>query len=234
MIAATAAFGGVFPNLIDLAVTLTGKEPSFPGVSYLIGVLLFAILGAGVALIWQEIDLKKVFYIGVGLPSFIQVNAANISAHTTPPAAHTSILFVNSAFAEEQTTPIPGRTLTINRQGNAATYNIIFSAKDYKQTEKVTVDPAVEATIPIPDYATSLQVEKQGVVSEKEPLTSKPSANIQLDVEAKKNYWSGFYNAIGIKNTNPYQFEIKQKVIIPSPSQEEAIGTPNQPPQPPP
>lgn len=104
---------------------------------------------------------------------------------------------------------------TINVTGSdpAATYNVIFSAKDDKQTEKVTVDPAVGETISIPDYATSLQVEKQGVVSERQPLTSKPSASIQLDIEAKENIWSGFYNAIGIKNTNPYQVEINQSVI---------------------
>jgi hypothetical protein len=40
-------------------------------------------MGAAVALIWQEKNLKKVFYIGLGLPAFVQLSIARINNQKT-------------------------------------------------------------------------------------------------------------------------------------------------------
>lgn len=115
--ALTAGFGGISPNLLQIAIDLTGKkEVGYVNTGYLIGLLLLAVLGAGVALIWGEKDLKRAYYLGLGLPSLIQVAIASATQKPVPPPAPTTAqtvqvgalpenfasfsLFATPAFAE--------------------------------------------------------------------------------------------------------------------------------------
>lgn len=89
-IALTAAFGGISPNLLMVAICLTGTERRDPGINagYIVGLLLFAVLGGAVALIWGERDPKRAFYLGLGLPSMLQiamsgVGSGNLNANNT-------------------------------------------------------------------------------------------------------------------------------------------------------
>ncbi len=69
----SAALGGVAPSLLKIALCLNGGSrpdpPLTPG--YVVGLLLFAALGGTVALVWGERNLRKAFYLGVGLPSLV-------------------------------------------------------------------------------------------------------------------------------------------------------------------
>jgi hypothetical protein len=72
------AFGGIFPNVLRLAMILIANgEDKIPSYTYLYGLILFAILGAGVVYFWQETDFKKAVYLGIGLPSFLQLGITN-------------------------------------------------------------------------------------------------------------------------------------------------------------
>ncbi|MEK7397679.1 MAG: hypothetical protein AAB116_12175 [Candidatus Poribacteria bacterium] len=78
IVALSAAFGGLSPNLLSLGMDfINGKN--LPNFTYFIGILIFAGMGAVVALIWRETDLKKAFYLGIGLPALIQVSAKSFS-----------------------------------------------------------------------------------------------------------------------------------------------------------
>jgi hypothetical protein len=84
-IALTAGFGGISPNLLRIAIDLTEKkEVAYIGIGYVIGLLLFAIMGAGVAVIWGETDFKRAYYLGVGLPSLMQVAIATATQGQAP------------------------------------------------------------------------------------------------------------------------------------------------------
>lgn len=87
-IALTAGFGGISPNLLRIAIDLTGKKDiAYLDLGYVIGLLLFALMGAGVALIWGETDFKRAYYLGIGLPSLMQMALATATQGPMPPAA---------------------------------------------------------------------------------------------------------------------------------------------------
>jgi len=115
------ALGGITPNLVTLAGQLTAKNAELPNATYLIGLLIFAGLGAAVAYIWQERNLKKAFYIGIGLPSLIQLNIANLgTTHQPHPVAISSItLYTNLAIvrvASAQESAKTTETYSLNRK----------------------------------------------------------------------------------------------------------------------
>src|SRR6266852_1398137 len=86
LIFVTGAFGGIAPILLQLAIDLTQgrRKVDAIGLSILIGMLIYAVLGGGLSLIWKESDLKKVFYIGLGLPSLLTIASGNITAPQQP------------------------------------------------------------------------------------------------------------------------------------------------------
>ncbi|NIV72361.1 MAG: hypothetical protein GWN16_09565, partial [Calditrichae bacterium] len=79
----SAAIGGISPNILRLAVSLMQENAELPEASYLLGLAIFAVMGAVVALIWKETDLKRAFYLGIGLPAFIQMSAGELSYTTS-------------------------------------------------------------------------------------------------------------------------------------------------------
>lgn len=84
-IALIAGFGGISPNLLRIAIALTDeKKEVYVGLGYIIGLLLFAVMGAGVALIWGETDSKRAYYLGLGLPSLLQLATASATHGQVP------------------------------------------------------------------------------------------------------------------------------------------------------
>jgi hypothetical protein len=73
-----AAFGGISPNLLRMAVSLTGDKGELPqNASYWIGLLLFAFLGGAMSLIWSETEIRRAYYLG--LPSLLQVGVSSVT-----------------------------------------------------------------------------------------------------------------------------------------------------------
>ncbi len=68
-----AAFGGMSQNLLMIAVDLTKEKAEMPEITFVIGLAIFGLMSAGLALVWDENDLKKAFYLGLSLPSIIQL-----------------------------------------------------------------------------------------------------------------------------------------------------------------
>src|SRR5215831_2613658 len=71
---AIGAFGGIFPTLLRLAMS-TQQSTSNPlqnvDVAFFVGLSLFAVLGGAVASFWREKDRRKIFYVGICLPSLV-------------------------------------------------------------------------------------------------------------------------------------------------------------------
>jgi hypothetical protein len=143
-IALTAGFGGVSPNLLRIAIALQRKED--PGVdgSYLIGLLLFALLGAGVALIWGEKDFKRAYYLGLGLPSLMQVAVATATQNQTPP------------------TITPDQTIHVGASSAAPPPSFsLFASAAYAQTSPPQEQPERPAHATSPDNAVNFQKDRQ-------------------------------------------------------------------------
>ncbi len=75
-------FGGIAPTMLRIGVDLSQRHGSVAEIngSILLGMAIFFIMGGAVAAIWNEVDLKKVFYIGLGLPSLITVATSTATA----------------------------------------------------------------------------------------------------------------------------------------------------------
>jgi hypothetical protein len=120
-----AGFGGIAPNLLDLAVLMTGGE-KLPNYTYYLGLVLFAAIGCAIGYFWREPDPKRAFYLGVGLPALLQLSAndlSNLRASYAPPdytvpeygqGFDSPLTFTSTALAGRQPTetevaPIYGR-----------------------------------------------------------------------------------------------------------------------------
>lgn len=77
-----AALGGISPNLMNLAILLTNNG-ELPEYTYILGSLIFFLMGGAVGFVWQETNLKRAFCLGIGLPALIQVGIGDIS-HQQP------------------------------------------------------------------------------------------------------------------------------------------------------
>ena len=119
-----AAFGGTAPTLFGLAIDLTVVGKKLPNISFLLGLFIFAVIGAAVALIWKEQDCKRAFYLGIGLPALLQVGANSITDtaqndmsarvyHTAPVIADSPLSLVSSAVAQEFESFTQGRTVKV-------------------------------------------------------------------------------------------------------------------------
>jgi hypothetical protein len=100
-IALAAGFGGISPNLLQIAIDLVGKrEVTYIHMGYFIGLLLLASMGAGIALIWGETDLKRAYYLGLGFPSLMQVALASATQGQMAPPAPTAPVVQVGALPE--------------------------------------------------------------------------------------------------------------------------------------
>lgn len=165
-IGVAGAIGGASPKILNLAMYLTGDQSAYAPVNwfgYVVGVLLWAALGCGVALIWKERIPQRAFYLGIGLPAILQVAlnnplqtpAAKAGAESPPAATHTIFsVFSSSAFAQEPRVSSTSTRVTATTAGMMApprktitiTFNrvptdavLVFSDED-KTIEEVRPD----------------------------------------------------------------------------------------------
>jgi hypothetical protein len=197
---AAAAVGGVFPNLLKLAVSLCGNTPPNQPLNvrgYVVGLVIYAALGCTVAWIWNERIPQKAFYLGIGLPALIQaanmplngVNQQIVTTKTqmTAPATQTRLSFFStSAFA--QTPPLttqrgqPLAPVAIKRVGigaalSARPLTIMFT--DIPIDTRVVFRDAAGQVVasPSPDWANSAKT--NGKV-----LLAVPSGATQLELQS--------------------------------------------------
>ena len=227
-----AALGGITPNLLTLAVQLTAKNSELPSPTYVIGLLIFASLGAAIAYIWEEGNLKKAFYLGVGLPSLIQLNVANFGTASQPPTASRASSFseiqfalIPAAEAQEEKTKVDGNDTesgALNRRlviipgeiSSAPYYSVVFFSEKagglgIERFMVTEFDPLKTTELPVPDFAQCAMIQ---VGSESYggrvcwPFERDVVRTVRIDVKAQ--FWSGLLRSLGVIDANKYRIEV--------------------------
>lgn len=203
------AFGGMSPFLLRLAMDFVNNRSriDYVTLSIVFGISLLAFLGGGVAAVFKEKDLKKAFYLGVGLPSLLTVvtsntpvggNLSQISA-----AKGTGIILLAVHAAGKDSGPAPGRKLSVNVPSSAGDdISFMFTLAD---GNAVTINqPESRAVASVPSNASSVTITSQYGESDSISLPALPNSTIELTLTAENDPWYGFWYALG-RHVKPYK-----------------------------
>ena len=149
------AVGGLAPNFLRLIVHYTSTSPEPIKIApYCVALAGLAVLGGVVVWIFQETDLKRAFYVGIGLPSLLQVvnlqSQLSPNSHDVappPPGTNASISLISSAYAQ---TPPPtggsaiGRKLNLTGATSAPQATVLFYGEDNKWVATKPMGQGVE------------------------------------------------------------------------------------------
>ncbi|MGP0074436.1 MAG: hypothetical protein ACLPWF_21180 [Bryobacteraceae bacterium] len=192
-IIAAGALGGISPTLIRLAIDFVNGNSSIGqlNASIILGIGLFAFLGACVAAVWGETDLKKVFYVGLGLPSLVTVIASHGSA---PAPSAASLFFPSAVFAADDA--VAGRSLKVQLPADLAGTQprVVFSTEAGDQT----VAMSNGGVVAVPPSATSVRIQSSVGSSNQVPLPRTAGGQMTLQTTAEKSAWYGFKYAVGL------------------------------------
>jgi hypothetical protein len=223
------AIGGIAPNLLRLAISLTAdppKEVTSQPVSYAFGILVLGGIGAFITWAWQEDNLRKAVYIGLGLPSLLQVAGSELSrpakTNKLPANAEFTIPIVSSAYAQEGsatlTAPLPNRKLDLVGDKSSPKYQVTFFGADGGELgTKVVAKPAFE-TVDVPDTATKFAIQHGDSQSTAYELAKQPNAVNQVDVQISESKGNGFLQALGYQQTANADIKATVKEVMPLPS----------------
>lgn len=197
------AFGGMAPCLLRIGTKLmAGWAPDAQyALAYSAGLLIFGLIGAGVAAVWGETDLKKVAYLGIGLPSLLQLTAGDISAKV---AMDLTSGVVAPAYAQVAPTPAVKRTLTL-RSPQVAQANqrlvVAFVDSAGRRSSEVTLSAnARQTTFLVPPTAANVVLSSPGNEAQSTTVELPSTGSTRLDVELDRNPWAGFLAALGFRD----------------------------------
>ncbi len=209
------AFGGIFPNLFSLGAKLLGGG-ELPHVSYLLGMLIFALLGAGVVVFHKETIPQKAFLLGLSLPSFFQVGMNNVT-RTPSPESVLGLFSVSSLYAQdvqrdesEKEDGIKIKIKIENVQSNQDIKIVVTSSQN--GTEKKVVYKVTDAKsydIKVPVKTEFVEITGEDVAPLK--LNIKDYKKKQLKLKLKENMWSGLLEAMGVANVKKYEVQEENK-----------------------
>lgn len=218
--ASAGGFGGVFPSLFILASTLTRSPETVSGgpwvLTYLVGLALWAVLGGFIALVFKEVNLRKAFFLGLGLPSLLQAHNSALNKPlpqkpvTVPPAVTLLLAPVRAepAYAQppDAGTGVPtataeSRTLRLYFAPRGPQDRIVFFSQDHSAQQELRLSRFPESNdsvrIEIPRFASGFLIRSEQVTSNALDLTQMPGAEPRARVEVEENPWSGFWFALG-------------------------------------
>jgi hypothetical protein len=214
------AFGGIAPNLLRVAISLTAtqhKSVTDDPALYILGMIVLAVLGGAVALAWKETDLRKAVLLGVGLPSLLQIagleSSRPASGPSGKPPTQTAISFsvplVSSAYAQTSapvtTSPsFTGRTIDLVGDKNTPNYEVSFFQHDGQQLSTRNVTKPSMQTIEVPETATSFAIQRGNSTSPAYDLPKVPNSVKQVDVEIAPKKANGFLQALGFDGSSEY------------------------------
>jgi hypothetical protein len=219
------AFGGVVPSLLRVALNLTSDPPKHPIqdlAGYVVGVILLALLGAVITWIWQEMDLRKALYLGIGLPSLIQVvGLQSTQPGNTPPAGPPpaqnkpvgTLSLVSSAYAQTPASVdkgpflIPGRKLEVSGNATAARSTVVFVGRDGQQVGTDAVTNPSFTSVDVPEAATTVVVRVGDSTSPPLTLPDTPNATKALNFDTGVVKGSGLLQAFGFGGQDQYQIK---------------------------
>ncbi len=192
-------FGGVAPNLFRLASSLT-RGDGMPELTYFMGMMLFASIGAGTALAFGETDTRKAMFLGLGLPAMFQSAAQDVSASVM----QSHLMMVPVAYAAENP---PQRHMGIAWQGDVEPqdFSIIYSFELKSRRLKddfVRIDEEYRHhTFPLDAVMAQALIGdvKKGARSEWVDLPP-GKGPVKFVLIVKPSPFSGFKQAVGIRN----------------------------------
>jgi phospholipase C len=201
------AFGGSAPTLLRLAMDLVSHTVTIKkiDISYLLGVLIFALLGGGIAAVWKETDIKKVFYIGLGLPSLVTVVTLNgLQPGSSPAGSAPSPKAVGMFWIPSTSTvlaknkPVPNRIVRFLVPPEAVESGLIahFHLPDEPE---IAVPVKGFDYMNVPDDASSVRLTSSVAESDFFLLSSSPGTERTVNVRAEVNNSHGFFYALGIR-----------------------------------
>lgn len=197
----SGAFGGAAPNLFRIASDLTHGD-SLPTWSYVIGVIIFAGMGAGIARFYKETDTKKAILLGLSIPAMFQNVANDVSSHSVEAAMITPAI--------EET----GKVLILHPPNTNASpaFSVIFLFKDEQRREEIKIlarstnEHKEPFFVNIPPLAEKVILTYRN--SRSAPVTISYSSKQQWDIEVTRNTWSGIQRSIGLKGVAGWEIKL--------------------------
>lgn len=221
-VAVAAAIGGIAPNILRIAMCLTGEDRKDPGVNfgYVVGLILLAGLGYLVALIWNERTPRRAFYLGMGLPAMLQLamispSQGAVKSGSAAPATSSSqsvlSFFSTSAFAQQPTSTTPPaaaapRKLMIQFRNVPTDAQVVFLDKQgHKLGEAARPDweknaDAGNVVVPVPANAAEVEIVSSfSRNSPDEKLRWDPQSGTlsTLFLHTKADFTAGLLKALG-------------------------------------
>lgn len=156
--------------------------------------LIFGVIGAVVAALFRELDLKKAFFLGISAPAMISLYAksdfsgpnGNSSTLASPSESPVSALLISSAYAQTESPSSPravaGRILEIQLNGTMPAATIIFRDASGNALKTVGIKLNEHQHILVPSTATTIVVQYADSVSNPYPLsrTANQSQSIEI------------------------------------------------------
>jgi hypothetical protein len=229
LIGLAAGTGGIAPNLVNLAQGFIGQTPNTPGALYYVGVAIFFILGAIVALIFAETDHRKAFFLGVSLPAFIAAAQTQSKAPQPELKAQVSIAdFFPSARAQSQDIAPSPRLVT---QKSSPQHLNLKSKSDCIQCElwfmddngsllekKYIADLSATTMVILPSGATQFAVGNYKINPTVVKLPKDVDSPITIEFATKYNAWNDLKRGLGNYGIRPYDAQLKTIVVPPTAS----------------
>lgn len=218
-----AGVGAISPALVSLSIGLHEGDP-LPDVSYVVGLVIFAALGSIVGWIFEERDLKKAFYVGVGLPAMIQLSLAEVgprqhaSAEAPDSGYETSL---GSRFEGDEARTLVGYDLMANRDGRlqlnfgtpipAGVHVEFLDRRGHRQGD--LQEPAEKRgrvlEFAIPRGAASFRVVVGNSHGTPVGLTSGGQETLLFEVSVTRKRWSGLKQALGVRRISQYEILVR-------------------------
>lgn len=233
-VALAGGTGGASPALLRWANALV-KTPEAPlevGLSFIVAILIFFVMGAVIVLVFAEDNLRKAFFLGVGLPALlnIQIGEQLNSEHAKLLYNADSLagaFFTSSAFAQDAKSTkhwsdgapttsgvwIPGRRLEIlDDQKKRVSVEFVDETLRTIAIVSHSTKPRAE-WIHVPENATSLRFKRHGKDSELYKLIAKPGVVNQYEVNTTERKKLTFWSAFGGSPRWEVDFNAKRKEI---------------------
>lgn len=218
LVGAAAGIGGSAPNLVNLAQGFISNPPSVPGLFFYIGVAIFFLLGAAVALIFSETDFRKAFFLGVSLPAFIAAAQSGpgprLPIDGAKPVAGIT-LFIASAYAQPVAPPLGtqkaiSRSISVESHQPCVGCEIWFLNKAGRPIEKRYV-PHLKGKLifDVPNDATQFGIWNDKINPQIWELPTGSPKDVVYEFSYEYNRWNDLKRGLGDYNVRPYDGTIR-------------------------
>lgn len=220
--------GGALPNLVDkLAAWNEGTIhvwlASAPNIWIailvaIVPVVLYFLIGAVVAAVYENQSLQKALLLGLGAPAFI-VASANTAGTKTPEAIRItdSGVFAIFSVAHAQT-GVGGPDVKLNigkLPADCERCQVKFLGPDGNTISTAPLTSPSGESITVPDGVNIIEftgADANPVELDLRQLGGSQPANggaVTLDVDVNRSYWNDLNRSLGVKNVQPFNFDVR-------------------------